>query len=91
MHWQFFFPNNDNNNLEQQPFDYLRNLRAIIYGSLIFAPIGDKWYKFLNTKVVWTRNAQNLNINDQCRLYYEVMVDQLVLPHLLVSHYTIVQ
>ena len=34
---QFLFPNNDNNNLEQQPFDYLRNLRAIIYGSLIFA------------------------------------------------------
>lgn len=75
---QFLFPNNDNNNLEQQPFDYLRNLRAIIYGSLIFAPIGDKWYKFLNTKVVWTRNAQKPQYQLSMSTLLRVMVDQLV-------------
>jgi len=31
-----------------QKYDYSRSLRAIIYGGIIFAPIGDKWYKILN-------------------------------------------
>lgn len=29
-------------------YDFQRTTRAIIYGSIIFAPIGDKWYKFLS-------------------------------------------
>lgn len=29
-------------------YDYKRTARAVFYGSIIFAPIGDKWYKFLH-------------------------------------------
>lgn len=32
---------------EHAKYDYSRTLRAVIYGSIIFAPLGDKWYKFL--------------------------------------------
>lgn len=41
-------------------FDYPRLSRAVIYGSIIFAPLGDRWYRLLNnvnvslTKVVNT-------------------------------------
>ncbi|KAI5953647.1 SYM1 [Candida jiufengensis] len=45
---QWLFPMHPN-----QPFDYLRTLRAVIYGSIIFAPIGHEWYKILNTKIKW--------------------------------------
>ncbi|KAK6203118.1 uncharacterized protein RJT21DRAFT_119259 [Scheffersomyces amazonensis] len=36
---------NENNS---SSFDLARLLRAVVYGSIIFAPIGDKWYKLLN-------------------------------------------
>lgn len=29
-------------------YDYHRTLRATLFGSIIFAPIADKWYRFLN-------------------------------------------
>ncbi|ODV80677.1 B56-domain-containing protein [Suhomyces tanzawaensis NRRL Y-17324] len=29
-------------------YDYPRTLRAVAYGSVVFAPLGDKWYKLLN-------------------------------------------
>ncbi|KAH3680841.1 hypothetical protein WICPIJ_008096 [Wickerhamomyces pijperi] len=32
-------------------YDYKRTLRAVVYGSCIFALIGDKWYKFLSSNV----------------------------------------
>lgn len=32
-------------------FDYKRTLRSVIYGSCIFAFIGDKWYKFLSSNI----------------------------------------
>ncbi|CAI5757707.1 unnamed protein product [Candida verbasci] len=60
-----------------QPFDYLRNLRAIIYGSIIFAPIGDKWYRILNNKVVWTNGASKLE-NRTLSTILRVGVDQLI-------------
>lgn len=28
-------------------YNYFRTLRAVIYGSIVFAPLGDKWYKLL--------------------------------------------
>ncbi|KAI5906033.1 Protein SYM1 [Candida parapsilosis] len=65
---QMFFPANPD-----QPYDYLRTLRAIIYGGVIFAPIGDKWYKILNTKIVWRgKNERTMST------ILRVAVDQLV-------------
>lgn len=29
-------------------YDYLRTIKAVVYGGIVFAPIGDKWYKLLN-------------------------------------------
>lgn len=29
-------------------YDYIRTLKAVGYGGLVFAPVGDKWYKLLN-------------------------------------------
>ncbi|EGW33105.1 uncharacterized protein SPAPADRAFT_55042 [Spathaspora passalidarum NRRL Y-27907] len=69
---QVFFPQDPD-----QPFDFKRNLRAVIYGSIIFAPIGDKWYKFLNTaiKSPWKRKVlSERTISTMMR----VAVDQLV-------------
>lgn len=33
----------------QKNFDPMRTLRLVLYGGIIFAPIGLKWYKFLGT------------------------------------------
>ncbi|WLF78140.1 Protein required for ethanol metabolism [Lodderomyces elongisporus] len=43
--------------LPNQPYDYIRTLRAVFYGGVIFAPIGDKWYKILNTRIAWRGNG----------------------------------
>lgn len=32
---------------EPRPFDWARTLRAVIYGGIVFAPLGDRWYKVL--------------------------------------------
>lgn len=32
---------------EGSKYDYPRTLRAVVYGTAVFAPIGDKWYKTL--------------------------------------------
>lgn len=34
-------------NEKQNNYDHLRSLRAVIYGGIVFAPLGDKWYKVL--------------------------------------------
>ncbi|RCK67800.1 Protein SYM1 [Candida viswanathii] len=67
---QFLFPQSPD-----QPFDYYRNLRAIVYGALIFAPVGDKWYKLLNTKIVWPGGGKNERTKSTI---LRVMADQLV-------------
>lgn len=45
-------------------YDYARTARSVIYGSLVFSFIGDKWFKFLNNKVVLpnTPNSHWTNI-----------------------------
>ncbi|KAK6454521.1 uncharacterized protein RJT20DRAFT_59117 [Scheffersomyces xylosifermentans] len=30
------------------PYDFPRTIRAVIYGSIVFAPIGSRWYRVLN-------------------------------------------
>ncbi|KAI3406293.1 hypothetical protein KGF56_000773 [Candida oxycetoniae] len=56
----------------EQPYDYMRTLRAVFYGGIIFAPLGDKWYKILNTKIVWAgKNERTMST------VLRVLVDQL--------------
>lgn len=56
-----------------QPYDFVRTLRAVVYGGLIFAPLGDKWYKVLNTKIIWRgKNERTMST------ILRVAVDQLV-------------
>lgn len=35
-------------NSKDRRFDWARTSRAVIYGGIVFAPVGDKWYKLLN-------------------------------------------
>ena len=44
---QFLFPTSK----LDKSYDYKRTARAVIYGSLIFSFIGDKWYKILNNNI----------------------------------------
>lgn len=64
---QVFFPENG-----KKKYDAARTFRAVFYGSIIFAPIGDKWYKFLNGKIV-LKPGENW-INNIAR----VLCDQLI-------------
>ena len=54
-------------------FDYKRTLRAVFYGSVIFSPIGNKWYYFLQHKVRWPGKNKTPTLNTLSR----VLVDQL--------------
>ncbi|CCF56469.1 hypothetical protein KAFR_0B01700 [Kazachstania africana CBS 2517] len=54
-------------------YDFSRTARAIVYGSLIFSFVGDRWYKFLNYKVKLPNKPSNHYTNLLCR----VGVDQL--------------
>lgn len=69
---QKFFPEHENST-----YDYQRSLRSIIYGTLIFAPMGDKWYKFINTVKSPIRSS-NGNINKYLDVVTRVAGDQLV-------------
>lgn len=62
---QKLFPNH-----EKAPFDYQRTLRAIVYGGIIFAPIGHQWYILLS-KINPTKSKI---VNTICK----VGADQLV-------------
>lgn len=50
-------------------FDYPRLSRAVIYGSIIFAPLGDRWFRLLNNVSV----SQSKVVNTMAR----VGMDQL--------------
>ncbi|EDK39901.1 hypothetical protein PGUG_03999 [Meyerozyma guilliermondii ATCC 6260] len=64
------FSHTDDNS--KPPFDFNRTLRATIYGSIIFAPIGDRWYKTL-AKIKAPRSISNSKTDTLAR----VMADQL--------------
>lgn len=65
--------------LDSHPYDPHRTLRATIYGSLVFAPLGDKWYKLVaRIKCPWVSRTQSptkLNVYDTV---VRVAADQLV-------------
>ncbi|CCD24282.1 ethanol metabolism protein NDAI_0C06230 [Naumovozyma dairenensis CBS 421] len=66
-------------------YDYARTSRAIIYGSLIFSFIGDRWYKILNNKV--NLPFQVKNYSTQLTMLYRVVIDQLLFAPLGVPFY----
>lgn len=38
-------------------YDFSRTARAVIYGGVVFAPLGDQWYKFLARTVIGKTNV----------------------------------
>lgn len=64
-------------------YDFPRTIRAIIYGSLIFSFIGDKWYKILNYKVKFSNLPKTHWQNKVLR----VAVDQLLFAPISLPFY----
>lgn len=68
---------------EPKLFDWARAQRAVIYGAIVFAPLGDKWYKLLARVNVGSKASSTVArvALDQCvfapfigiPLYYSVM------------------
>ncbi|ODV87839.1 hypothetical protein CANARDRAFT_215735, partial [[Candida] arabinofermentans NRRL YB-2248] len=78
---QLLFPLNSNISTLSQ-FDPIRTIRGMIYGGIIFSPIGWKWYRFLQNRISFPikLNAKN-NKNHQQKLLdtiARVAVDQLI-------------
>lgn len=67
-------------------FDHLRSMRAVIYGSLFFAPIVVVWQGRLLPRVVnpFIRATTRSTMNPRRLLYldtgFRVLVDQLIMP-----------
>lgn len=85
---QFLFPTADmastnRKKKERNSYDFARTARAVIYGSMIFSFIGDKWYKFLNFKVVLPIKPKYSWFNQ----LYRVTVDQLLFAPLGLPFY----
>lgn len=66
-------------------YDFMRTFRGMIYGGLIFAPIGSKWYKYLDTINIFKKSNSNFLKkfeNDKIKLglntIVRVSVDQLI-------------
>lgn len=76
---QLFFPNSPQlppsvQDIEAKPsYDIPRTVRAVVYGSMIFSFIGDKWYRVLNSKV----RIKGRKPNDWANMVLKVGVDQL--------------
>lgn len=64
-------------------YDFPRTARAVIYGSLIFSFIGDKWYKILRYKV----RIPNKESSDWTNRLLRVSVDQLGFAPLALPFY----
>lgn len=63
---------------EPKPFDFKRNARSVIYGSVIFAFIGDKWYKLLSRVKFPGPQSGNARVNKLADTITRVAVDQLI-------------
>ncbi|CCC72046.1 hypothetical protein NCAS_0J00670 [Naumovozyma castellii] len=69
---------------KKKNFDWHRTSRAVIYGSMIFSFIGDKWYKILQNNVKLPLRFQH---NKSLSMLYKVSVDQLAFAPLGVPFY----
>lgn len=79
---QYLFPINQQSTIINLNFDYTRTLRAIIFGSCIFGPVGHTWYKFLGTKIHWKcwnrkNNIDLFNFKLKSTLF-RVIIDQII-------------
>lgn len=53
-------------------FDYARTARAVVYGSLIFSVVADKWYKFLNKRI--TVGSRSRLINTGAKVAFDQLI-----------------
>jgi len=69
-------------NHEEYHYDYPRTIRAVIFGSIVFAPIGDKWYKLLGRIKAPTFGGGKINPNSTFNKMKDTVarvgVDQLI-------------
>ncbi|QLL32089.1 hypothetical protein HG536_0C02580 [Torulaspora globosa] len=64
-------------------YDYARTARSVIYGSLIFSFMGDKWFKFLNNKV----NLPNTPKTHWTNIAFKVGFDQMTFAPTVIPFY----
>lgn len=76
---QIFFPSKEGDG----KYDYMRTTRSVVYGSMVFSFIGDKWFRFVNNKLVLPRTAPSHWTNT----IYRVTVDQLLFAPALIPLY----
>ena len=69
----------------KQGYDWARTSRAVTYGFVIFAPIGTKWYIFLNSKIKLS-NISTIK-SPKGDLFMMVAVDQLLFAPLAIPFY----
>lgn len=58
---------------KDKKFDYTRTIRAVAYGAIIFAPVADKWYKFINA----VKLPKQITTSSKANTLYRVALDQL--------------
>lgn len=58
-------------------YDIRRTLRAVIYGSLIFSFVGDRWYRFLSTIKFPGPPLSNPRLNNMRTGILKMSIDQL--------------
>lgn len=76
---QVFFPGSESS----RKYDYMRTARSIAYGSLIFSFIGDKWFRFVNDKLILPKTAPSHWKNT----LFRVAVDQTLFAPMLIPIY----
>ncbi|KAH3900437.1 related to Protein SYM1 [Saccharomycodes ludwigii] len=76
-----FKDRNAPNLTKKDKYDKYRTLRAVFYGSIIFSPIGDRWYKILQNKLNYP------NLNKFQNTVVRVAFDQLVFAPIAIPFY----
>lgn len=62
----------------EEKYDIYRTLRAVSYGSIVFAPIGFRWYKLLGSIQIPTKSFKSDRAKVTLNTVARVAVDQLV-------------
>lgn len=58
---------------KDKKYDYKRTIKAIAYGGIIFAPLGVKWYKFIN----YVTLPKKITTSSKVNTLFRVGLDQL--------------
>ncbi|GMM34037.1 ethanol metabolism protein [Saccharomycopsis crataegensis] len=70
-------------------FDFSRTLRSVIYGSVIFSPVGFHWYKFISgvRSPIRLAAGSTSRLQKALDLFTRVSVDQIIFSPLAVGMY----